>query len=163
MLFQMFNQNVWMIDYVIVQCRVQGVDFGALLMHFVSSSCYKKSVSEIVLDQGMAGIVSEELRAGKSLEGSFSRHRCQSGEALAEWQSSEQVDNGIPYTSPPYWDTDEDDDGGEFAIVRILFSISCGLKSNLLFSLHRAKTIWVAWEIYLENRKVFSDYQKGTS
>ncbi|KAL5066966.1 hypothetical protein RYX36_017853 [Vicia faba] len=60
----------------------------------------------------MAGIASEESGAGKSVEGSFSGHRCQSGEALAEWRSSEQVENGIPSTSPPYWDTDEDDDGG---------------------------------------------------
>ncbi|XP_045803754.1 TNF receptor-associated factor homolog 1b-like isoform X1 [Trifolium pratense] len=77
----------------------------------MSSSCYKKSVSEIVLDHGMAGVASEESGAGKSSEGSYSGHRCQSGEALAEWRSSEQVENGIPSTSPPYWDTDEDDDG----------------------------------------------------
>jgi hypothetical protein len=88
----------------------------------ISSSCYKKSVSEIVLDHGMAGVASEESGAGKSAEGSYSGHRCQSGEALAEWRSSEQVENGIPSTSPPYWDTDEDDDGGEFIIVRIFFS-----------------------------------------
>lgn len=69
----------------------------------------------------MAGIASEESGVGKSVEGSYSGHRCQSGEALAEWRSSEQVENGIPSTSPPYWDTDEDDDdGGEFAIVRNL-------------------------------------------
>ncbi|WJX17229.1 hypothetical protein P8452_07165 [Trifolium repens] len=59
----------------------------------------------------MAGVASEESGAGKSMEGSYSGHRCQSGEALAEWRSSEQVENGIPSTSPPYWDTDEDDDG----------------------------------------------------
>ncbi|KAI3790685.1 hypothetical protein L2E82_03912 [Cichorium intybus] len=35
-----------------------------------------------------------------------------SGEALAEWRSSEQVENGITSTSPPYWDTDDDDDCG---------------------------------------------------
>ncbi|XP_073222957.1 TNF receptor-associated factor homolog 1b-like [Cicer arietinum] len=60
----------------------------------------------------MAGIASEESGVGKSVEGSYSGHRCQSGEALAEWRSSEQVENGIPSTSPPYWDTDEDDDDG---------------------------------------------------
>lgn len=81
-------------------------------------SCYKKSVSEIVLDQEMAGVASEESGAGKSVEGSYSGHR---GEELAEWRSSEQVENGIPSTSPPYWDTDEDDDGSEFTIVRISF------------------------------------------
>ncbi|CAK7327203.1 unnamed protein product [Dovyalis caffra] len=60
----------------------------------------------------MAGIVSEEAGAGKSTEGISSGQRCQSGEALAEWRSSEQVENGTPSTSPPYWDTDDDDDGG---------------------------------------------------
>ncbi|XP_012570433.1 TNF receptor-associated factor homolog 1a-like isoform X2 [Cicer arietinum] len=60
----------------------------------------------------MAGIASEESGAGKSVEGSYSGHRCQSGEVLAEWRSSEQVENGIPSTSPPYWDTDEDEDDG---------------------------------------------------
>ncbi|KAF7807002.1 TNF receptor-associated factor-like protein 1b-like isoform X1 [Senna tora] len=61
----------------------------------------------------MAGIVSEESGLGKSVEGISSGQRCQSGEALAEWRSSEQVENGITSTSPPYWDTDDDDDGGE--------------------------------------------------
>ncbi|XP_061359175.1 TNF receptor-associated factor homolog 1a-like isoform X1 [Gastrolobium bilobum] len=59
----------------------------------------------------MAGISSEESGVGKSVEGIFSGQRCQSGEALAEWRSSEQVENGTPSTSPPYWDTDDDDDG----------------------------------------------------
>ncbi|KAI9119563.1 hypothetical protein K1719_009439 [Acacia pycnantha] len=60
----------------------------------------------------MAGIVNEESGVGKSAEGISTGQRCQSGEALAEWRSSEQVENGTPSTSPPYWDTDEDDDGG---------------------------------------------------
>ncbi|XP_028762350.1 TNF receptor-associated factor homolog 1a isoform X2 [Neltuma alba] len=60
----------------------------------------------------MAGIVNEESGVGKSVEGISAGQRCQSGEALAEWRSSEQVENGIPSTSPPYWDTDDDDDGG---------------------------------------------------
>ncbi|KAG4981704.1 hypothetical protein JHK87_026453 [Glycine soja] len=77
----------------------------------IHNLCYKRSVSEIVLDQGMAGISSEESGVGKSAEGTFSGQRCQSGEALAEWRSSEQVENGTPSTSPPYWDTDDDDDG----------------------------------------------------
>ncbi|GKC43516.1 hypothetical protein Tco_1061238, partial [Tanacetum coccineum] len=29
--------------------------------------------------------------------------------ALAEWRSSEQVENGIASTSPPYWEDDDDD------------------------------------------------------
>uniref|UniRef100_A0A7N0V073 MATH domain-containing protein n=1 Tax=Kalanchoe fedtschenkoi TaxID=63787 RepID=A0A7N0V073_KALFE len=35
---------------------------------------------------------------------------CRSGEALAEWRSCEQVDNGTPSTSPPFWETDDDSD-----------------------------------------------------
>ncbi|XP_043713290.1 TNF receptor-associated factor homolog 1b-like [Telopea speciosissima] len=67
----------------------------------------------------MAGSVSEEYGAGRSSEGISSGQRCQSGEALAEWRSSEQVENGTPSTSPPYWDTDDDDD--------------CGLKPSELY------------------------------
>ncbi|XP_044486276.1 TNF receptor-associated factor homolog 1b-like [Mangifera indica] len=59
----------------------------------------------------MAGISSEETGVGMSVEGISSGQRCQSGEALAEWRSSEQVENGTPSTSPPYWDTNDDDDG----------------------------------------------------
>jgi hypothetical protein len=40
----------------------------------------------------MAGIVSEEAGVGRSTEGISSGLRCQSGEALAEWRSSEQVE-----------------------------------------------------------------------
>ncbi|KAL2994689.1 hypothetical protein AAZX31_10G178400 [Glycine max] len=71
----------------------------------------KKSVSEVFIDQGMAGTVSEESGVGKSVESISTGQRCQSGEALAEWRSSEQVENGIASTSPPYWDTDDEDDG----------------------------------------------------
>ncbi|KAJ0092157.1 hypothetical protein Patl1_25199 [Pistacia atlantica] len=60
----------------------------------------------------MAGVLSEEAGVGRSVEGISSGQRCQSGEALAEWRSSEQVENGTPSTSPPYWDTDDDDDDG---------------------------------------------------
>ncbi|XP_044498679.1 TNF receptor-associated factor homolog 1b-like [Mangifera indica] len=59
----------------------------------------------------MAGVSSEEAGVGRSEEGISSGQRCQSGDALAEWRSSEQVENGTPSTSPPYWDTDDDDDG----------------------------------------------------
>ncbi|CAJ1976518.1 unnamed protein product [Sphenostylis stenocarpa] len=81
------------------------------LLHFDSSWRSKKSVSEIFLNQGMTGIVSEESGVGKHVEGISNGQRCQSGEALAEWRSSEQVENGITSTSPPYWDTDDEDDG----------------------------------------------------
>lgn len=55
----------------------------------------------------MAGVSTEEFGVGRSVEG-VSR----SGEALVEWRSSEQVENGTPSTSPPFWDSDDDNDGG---------------------------------------------------
>ncbi|GMP56114.1 hypothetical protein CsSME_00020706 [Camellia sinensis var. sinensis] len=61
----------------------------------------------------MAGTASEESGVGRSFEEISSvQQRCQSGEALVEWRSSEQLENGTPSTSPPYWDTDDDDDCG---------------------------------------------------
>lgn len=71
----------------------------------------------------MAGTVSEESGVGKSVEGISNGQRYQSGEALAEWRSSEQVENGITSTSPPYWDTDDDDDGDQFFFVFLLYSL----------------------------------------
>ncbi|XP_022739701.1 MATH domain-containing protein At5g43560-like [Durio zibethinus] len=60
----------------------------------------------------MAGVASEESGVGWSVEGISSGQRCQLGEALAEWRSSEQVENGTSSTSPPYWDSGDDDDDG---------------------------------------------------
>ncbi|KAG6423141.1 hypothetical protein SASPL_113527 [Salvia splendens] len=63
----------------------------------------------------MTGVATGEAGAGRSFEGVSTgqqQPRCQSGEAIAEWRSSEQVENGSPSTSPPYWDSDDDDDGG---------------------------------------------------
>ncbi|KAF5738580.1 MATH domain-containing protein [Tripterygium wilfordii] len=54
----------------------------------------------------MAGTASEESGLGSSMDGSSS-----AAEASGEWRCSEQVENGTPSTSPPYWDIDEDDDG----------------------------------------------------
>ncbi|XP_059632399.1 TNF receptor-associated factor homolog 1a isoform X2 [Cornus florida] len=60
----------------------------------------------------MAANASEESGIGRDFEGvSYGEQRCQSGET-AEWRSSEQVENGTPSTSPPYWDTDDEDDCG---------------------------------------------------
>ncbi|GMP56112.1 hypothetical protein CsSME_00020704 [Camellia sinensis var. sinensis] len=61
----------------------------------------------------MAGTASEESGVGRSFEeiSSVQQH-CQSGEALVEWRSSEQLENGTSSTSPPYWDPDDDDDCG---------------------------------------------------
>ncbi|KAJ0775692.1 putative MATH/TRAF domain-containing protein [Helianthus annuus] len=67
----------------------------------------------------MAGSSSEESGVGRSLDG-LSNGQQRSGEALAEWRSSEQVENGITSTSPPYWDTEDDDD-------------DCGLKPSDLY------------------------------
>ncbi|KAI8561046.1 hypothetical protein RHMOL_Rhmol04G0305700 [Rhododendron molle] len=61
----------------------------------------------------MAGISREDSGVGSSTEGfSSGQQLCESGEALAEWRSSEQLENGTPSTSPPYWDTDDDNDFG---------------------------------------------------
>lgn len=62
----------------------------------------------------MAGVATEESGVGRSFEGLSSGH---SGEALAEWRSSEQVENCSPSTSPPYWDSDDDDDDGGLPFV----------------------------------------------
>ncbi|XP_038700191.1 TNF receptor-associated factor homolog 1a-like [Tripterygium wilfordii] len=59
----------------------------------------------------MVGTASEESVTGSSVDGISSGQGCQSGEALAEWRYSEQVENGTPSTSPRYWDIDEDDAG----------------------------------------------------
>ncbi|KAF5186755.1 Math domain-containing protein, partial [Thalictrum thalictroides] len=58
----------------------------------------------------MAGGINDKYGVGKSSEKVSNVQPCQSMEALAEWRSSEQVENGTPSTSPPYWDTDDDDD-----------------------------------------------------
>ncbi|RZC81330.1 hypothetical protein C5167_043908 [Papaver somniferum] len=60
----------------------------------------------------MSGSLSEDSGVGRLSEGISSGHRYQSGEALTEWRSCEQVENGTPSTSPPYWDIDDDDDCG---------------------------------------------------
>ncbi|KAG8363589.1 hypothetical protein BUALT_Bualt19G0038100 [Buddleja alternifolia] len=60
----------------------------------------------------MAGVATQESGAGSPTGGVSIEQQCHSGEALAEWRSSEQVENGITSTSPPYWDSDDDDDGG---------------------------------------------------
>ncbi|OVA01466.1 MATH [Macleaya cordata] len=57
----------------------------------------------------MAGSLSEDYGVGRLSEGGSSGQR---SEALAEWRSCEQVENGTPSTSPPYWDIDDDNDFG---------------------------------------------------
>ncbi|KAK8453789.1 hypothetical protein SEVIR_5G341500v4 [Setaria viridis] len=57
----------------------------------------------------MAGSVIIDDSAASST-GLGSKDLGASGDSLSEWRSCEQVDNGIPSTSPPFWDTDGDDD-----------------------------------------------------
>ncbi|XP_075516412.1 LOW QUALITY PROTEIN: TNF receptor-associated factor homolog 1b-like [Primulina tabacum] len=60
----------------------------------------------------MASVASEEPVEGRSVdEVPNGQQLCPSGEALVEWRSSEQIENGTPSTSPPYWDSDDDDGG----------------------------------------------------
>ncbi|VFQ87569.1 unnamed protein product [Cuscuta campestris] len=61
------------------------------------------------MDIGRATIASEEGRSKEEI--STEEKHCRSSEALAEWRSSEHVENGITSTSPPYWDSDDDDSG----------------------------------------------------
>ncbi|XP_057547957.1 TNF receptor-associated factor homolog 1a-like [Amaranthus tricolor] len=58
----------------------------------------------------MAAIVTDDPAGASSLEG-LSSAQHQSSE-VTEWRSSDQVESCTPSTSPPYWDTDSDDDGG---------------------------------------------------
>lgn len=74
----------------------------------------------------MAGVVSEEAVGMRSVESFANGHHSQSGEALAEWRSSEQVENGTPSTSPPYWDTDDDDEeAGMLVIYTSILTFLC--------------------------------------
>lgn len=86
-----------------------------------------------VVEWEMAGTATEESGIGRSSEGvsSGQQQRCQSGEALAEWRSCEQVENGTPSTSPPYWDSDDDDEdsGMQFCSLFLFLLPLC-----LLFS-----------------------------
>ncbi|CAL4954275.1 unnamed protein product [Urochloa decumbens] len=57
----------------------------------------------------MAGAVIIDDSAANS-SGLGNEDRSVSGDLISEWRSREQVDNGIPSTSPPFWDNDSDDD-----------------------------------------------------
>ncbi|KAL1191312.1 TNF receptor-associated factor-like protein [Cardamine amara subsp. amara] len=61
----------------------------------------------------MSETTNEDSGGGRrSIEENSNGQRSQSEEALAEWRSSDQVENGTPSTSPPYWDIDDEDDFG---------------------------------------------------
>lgn len=60
----------------------------------------------------MAGVNLEDSGVGRLYEGNSSMQSSHGGEALAEWRSSEQVENGMQLTTAPYWDSDNDEDGG---------------------------------------------------
>lgn len=79
----------------------------------------------------MASVASEEPVEGKSVdEVPNGQQLCPSGEALVEWRSSEQIENGTPSTSPPYWDSDSDDGGVLFFPFKLR---GRGIRSLLLF------------------------------
>uniref|UniRef100_A0A0E0BUU1 MATH domain-containing protein n=1 Tax=Oryza glumipatula TaxID=40148 RepID=A0A0E0BUU1_9ORYZ len=62
----------------------------------------------------MAGTLIEDYTGdgrSSSTEELPSDQQSHSGESLAEWRSSEQVENGTPSTSPAYSDSDDDDCG----------------------------------------------------
>ncbi|KAF8733357.1 hypothetical protein HU200_014963 [Digitaria exilis] len=62
----------------------------------------------------MAGTLVEDNTGdgrSSSTEEMPSDQQSHSGDSLAEWRSSEQVENGTPSTSPAYSDTDDDDCG----------------------------------------------------
>ncbi|CAN8247820.1 unnamed protein product [Cochlearia groenlandica] len=58
----------------------------------------------------MSGTTNRGSGAGRSVEESSNGPISQSEEALVEWRSSEQVENGTPSTSPSCWDIDDVDD-----------------------------------------------------
>uniref|UniRef100_A0A0E0JBZ5 Uncharacterized protein n=1 Tax=Oryza nivara TaxID=4536 RepID=A0A0E0JBZ5_ORYNI len=65
----------------------------------------------------MAGTLIEDYTGdgrSSSTEELPSDQQSHSGESLAEWRSSEQVENGTPSTSPAYSDSDDDDCGSFF-------------------------------------------------
>ena len=73
----------------------------------------------------MAGSMSEDyvpVSGSLSVDELSSMQHCRSVE---EWRSCEQVENETPSTSPPYWDSDDDDDCGTL--------IDCFLFSPLFF------------------------------
>lgn len=58
----------------------------------------------------MSGSITEDcgvVERSSLMEG-MSSEQLNSGDTLAEWRSCEQVENGTPSTSPPYWDDDDD-------------------------------------------------------
>lgn len=86
-----------------------------LLLANLSNPCCRDRRFHWGRGGSMAGVVLEESGVGMSDEGNLSvqSQSSQSGEALVEWRSSEQLENGTQLTTAPYWDTDNDDDGGK--------------------------------------------------
>ncbi|KAL0884448.1 hypothetical protein Bca101_008429 [Brassica carinata] len=70
--------------------------------------------------------VDEDSGVGRSVGESPNGKYSLSGEALSQWRTSTQVENGTPSTSPSYWDSDDDD--GDY-----------GLKPSQLFVKHKWK------------------------
>jgi len=55
----------------------------------------------------MSETSNEDNRSGQSSEEDNLNGQISHSEALAEWRSSDQVENGFPSTWPPYWDIDD--------------------------------------------------------
>lgn len=55
----------------------------------------------------MSETSNEDYRSGQSSEEDNLNGQISHSEALAEWRSSDQVENGFPSTWPPYWDIDD--------------------------------------------------------
>ncbi|VAH64640.1 unnamed protein product [Triticum turgidum subsp. durum] len=69
----------------------------------------KKVVAKLKLD-----LFVKSLKSGAMLGDALGDDdQSVSGDSMSEWRSCDQIDNGSPSTSPPFWDTDgEDDDPG---------------------------------------------------
>lgn len=53
--------------------------------------------------------------------------------------------------------------GPWLTVQNLVLPIKNGVIQNLVSPRYRTKTFRVIWKIHMEDRKVFSDYQKGTS
>lgn len=83
------------------------------------------SGSPTVVDYGSGGRLSTEESSGGQ--------RCMPDDSLMDMRSCGQVENGTPSTSPPYWDTDdEDDDGGMLLPCQSKFAALVALGHQLM-------------------------------
>lgn len=80
-----------------------------------------------VEESEMAGVATEDFGVGRSLEDAANGQQlCRSREALVEWRSLEHIESGTSSTSPPYWDSDNDDGGMTLILFKLLEHLSHG-------------------------------------